>query len=153
MIAISHGIGIKLADAPAGFTELENETEIADRADLPPLYRVFGAMRSADGRWSLPAMTAEGTSTSGSLHLGPIHVVLEAAALEIGAGAAGSANVSIEDWTVTFVARGTHGPFQAEGTAVTGTNGRIGCAVTLRDLGRDGRTVATAVATLRAART
>jgi hypothetical protein len=148
VLAISYGTGIRLADAPAGFQPLDLPPEIADRPDLPPLPQVFGACRRPDGRWALPAMTPENLSTSGSLHLGPIHIVLEAAATELAAQAAGT-TLRIEDWTVMFVARGTDGPFVVDGAVSAGASGRIACRLLLRDQGRDSRIVASAVALFR----
>jgi hypothetical protein len=148
VLAISCGTGIRLADAPAGFQPLDLPPEIADRPDLPPLSQVFGAGRRPDGQWELPVMTPENISTSGSLHLGPIHVVLEAAATELAAQAGGE-DIRIEDWTVMFVARGTDGPFVVDGAVSAGANGRIGCRLSLRDRGRGDRIVASAVAMFR----
>ncbi|HEX4505433.1 MAG TPA: hypothetical protein VH722_06855 [Alphaproteobacteria bacterium] len=149
VLAISYGSGIRLADAPAGFQPLDLPPDIEDRPGLPPLTQVFGAGRRPDGVWALPAMTPENMSTSGSLHLGPTHIVLEAAATELAEQHAGTNAIRIEDWTVMFVARGTNGPFVVEGTVSTGNYGRIACSLSLRDQGRDGRTVATAVAMYR----
>jgi hypothetical protein len=150
LIATSYGTGIRLADAPPGFTPLETTPEIADRPDLPPLHAMFGARRLAEGQWELPAMTAESMSTSGSLHLGPIHVAFEAAAAELAARQADTDRIRAEDWHVMFVARGTHGPFRVEGEAGKGNLGRIACNLTLRDAGRGDRIVASLVATFRA---
>jgi hypothetical protein len=149
VLAISYGTGIRLADAPTGFQPLDLPPEIEDRADLPPLPQVFGARRRPDEQWELPAMTAENMSTSGSLHLGPTHVVLEAAATELAVRDAGTAALRIEDWTVMFVARGTDGPFVVDGVVSDGNYGRIACRLSLRDQGRGNRIVASAVAMFR----
>jgi hypothetical protein len=150
LIAISYGTGIRLGDTPPGFKPLDLAPEIPDRPDLPPLHAVFGARRQPDGRWELPAMTPENMSTSGSLHLGPIHVAFEAAAMEMAARQAGTEAIHVEDWTVMFVARGTNGPFTIDGVVGAGNRGRIACRLALRDLGRENRIVATLVATIRA---
>ena len=150
LIAISYGTGIRLGDTPPGFKPLDMAPEIPDRPDLPPLHAVFGARRQPDGRWELPPMTPETMSTSGSLHLGPIHVAFEAAAAEMAAAQAGTDAIRAEDWTVMFVARGTNGPFAIDGKASAGNLGRITCRLSLRDRGRDNRIVATLVATFRA---
>jgi hypothetical protein len=150
VLAISYGTGIKLADTPPGFETLELPPEIADSPDLPPLWQVFGAQKRPDGQWELPAMMPENMSTSGSLHLGPTHVVLEAAATELAARHAGTDAVRVEDWTVMFVARGTDGPFVVDGAASSGGYGRIACRLSLRDQGRGSRIVASAVAMFRA---
>jgi hypothetical protein len=149
VLAISYGTGIKLADTPPGFEPLALPPEIADSPALPPLWQVFGAGRRADGQWELPPMAPENMSTSGSLHLGPIHVVLEAAATELAARHAGTDAIRVEDWTVMFVARGTDGPFVVDGAVSSGGYGRIACRLSLRDQGRDNRIVASAVAIFR----
>jgi hypothetical protein len=151
LIAIAHGTGVKLAGTPEGYgyTPIPLAPEIADSPNLPPLHRVFGARKRPDGKWALPRMTPETMSTSGSLHLGPTHIVLETAAVEMAAEAAGTNLLRIEDWTVMFTARGTDGPFVVEGEASAGSLGRIACRLSLRDEGRDGRVVASAVAAFR----
>jgi hypothetical protein len=151
ILAISHGTGVKLGDAPPGFQPVETGPEIEDGPSLPPLYEPFGAVRDAAGTWTLPKLMPRIASTSGSLHIGPIHIVLEAAATDLAAQKAGADALQVEDWHVAFVARGTDGPFVVEGTAVTGSLGRIACRMALRDMGRDGRVVATAVAMFRGA--
>jgi hypothetical protein len=150
LLAISHGTGIKLGAAPPGFRPLETTPEIEDGPHLPPLHAVFGARRLTDGTWQLPRMTPESMSTSGSLHLGAIHVAFEAAATEMAAKHAGTDALQVEDWAVTFVARGTDGPFTIGGTVHAGNLGRIACRLALRDHGRENRIVATLVATFRA---
>jgi hypothetical protein len=149
VLAISYGTGIRLGDTPPGFVPLELPPDIPDSPALPPLTQVFGAAKRLDGQWTLPAMTPENMSTSGSLHLGPIHIVLEAAATELAARHAGSDAIRIEDWTVMFVARGTDGPFVVDGAVSSGGYGRIACRLSLRDAGRGGRIVASAVAVFR----
>ena len=151
VLALSYGTGIRLADAPAGFQPLDLPPDIEDRPGLPPLTQVFGAARRPDGVWELPAMTPENMSTSGSLHLGPTHVVLEAAAAELAEREAGTNALRVEDWTVMFVARGTDGPFVVDGAVSTGGYGRIACRLSLRDQGRGNRIVASAVAVYRRA--
>ncbi len=151
LIAISHGTGVKLADAPGGFKPVEPGPEIDDAPDLPPLHAVFGGKRRAEGIWELPTLGGSIASTSGSLHIGPIHIILEAAATELAAGGAKTQALQIEDWNVSFVARGTHGPFVADGMATAAGSGRIAVRLTLRDEGRQGRVIASAVAIFRPA--
>jgi hypothetical protein len=151
VLAISHGTGVKLGDAPPGFTPIETGPEIEDGPSLPPLHSVFGAVRAVDGSWTLPKLTPRIASTSGSLHVGPIHIVFEAAAADMAAAKAWTDPLQITDWHVAFVARGTDGPFVVEGAAVPGAYGGVACRLLLRDQGRDGRVVATAVAAFRKA--
>ncbi len=147
VLAISHGMGIKLGDAPSGFTPVETGPEIEDGPSLPPLHEPFGAVRDTDGVWTLPKLTPRIASTSASLHVGPIHIVLEAAATDLATQCAGTDALQVQDWHVSFVARGTDGPFMVEGNAIHGALGRIACRLALRDQGRDGRVVATVVGT------
>ena len=146
ILAISHGMGVKLGAAPPGFQPVDPGPAIEDGPSLPPLHTVFGAYRRADGIWELPELTARTASTSGSLHIGPIHIILEAAATDLVAQMAGTDAVQIEDWSVDFVSRGTHGPFIVDGVVAGGKAGRVACRLALRDQGRDSRIVASAVA-------
>lgn len=150
VIAIASGMGIKLGEAPPGFQPIDLPPDIPDSADLPPLHEAFGARRRRPGEWELPELDAKMASTSASLHLGPIHVVLEAAAIDLAAELAGTDRLQVEDWQVMFVAPGTVGPFVAYGRAVAGRLGSIACRLMLRDEGRDGRAVTSALATFRA---
>jgi hypothetical protein len=151
VLAIAHSVGIRLGDAPPGFRPVETGPEIADDPSLPPLHTVFGASRGAGGSWSLPALNPRIASTSGSLHIGPIHIVLEAAAGALAAQTLGTDRIQAEDWHVSFVARGTDGPFVTQGACSVGGLGRAACRLTLRDQGRDDRVVASVVAVFRAA--
>lgn len=135
VLALSRGTGIKLAAAPPeGGTFFELGDEIPDGPDLPPLTEAFGA-RCEDGVWSLPALNADTSSTSGSLHLGPIHILLEAAATEAAMAQAGGAAVQVEEWEVMFVGRGSVGPFVAAVDGAYRAGARIGVRVSLRDAG------------------
>lgn len=147
VIAVSRGVGIKLGEAPPqGGEPFPLPDEIADAPDLPPLTTVFGAIRDDMGVWSLPPLRPAHRSTSGSLHLGPIHVLMEAAATELAATRASPAALQICGWEVMFISPGLTGPFVASGEVRVGRAGRIGCDITLVDAGRDGRIVATAAA-------
>jgi hypothetical protein len=113
------------------------------------LHEAFGARRRAEGGWVLPELDARLGSTSGSLHHGATQVVLEAAAMELAANAAGTDALQIEDWTVMFVARGTVGPFVSTGDVVHGGLDRFACRMTLRDEGNGNRVIASALAVFR----
>src|ERR1700738_3496955 len=78
----------------------------------PPRRVVWGGQPPADG-WRLPALTSRHASTSASLHLGPIHVVFEAAAMELAAELAGTDTVQVRDWDVHFLSPGRVGPVLA----------------------------------------
>ena len=149
VIALSTGVGLSLGDAPEGYVKIDNPPlDIVDSPDLPPLHEVFGARRRSRDPWELPALTAELASPDAALHIGPQHIVLEAAAEDLARGE-NDEPLQIEDWYVMFVARGTVGPFRTTGQAFSGTDGRIGVRVDLVDTARADRVVSTAAATFR----
>ena len=149
IVAVTRGMGVKLAAAPAGYEYVDPGPGVPDSPDLPPLHEAFGARRRAEGVWALPELDAQLGSTSGSLHHGATQVVLEAAAMELVAGSAGTDALQVDDWSVMFVARGTVGPFVTTGDVVHGDVGRLACRTTLRDEGNGGRVIASALAVFR----
>src|ERR1700733_7291094 len=162
IIALISGTGVSLGAAPSGFRPVDLPPDLP-KEDLPPLHIVFGARRDPDG-WRLPELTTRLASTSASLHLGPIHVVCEAAASEAAADAlardeAHNANqgelehgpqtateMQVEDWEVHFVAPGRKGPFIARAEAWRGSPGRLVSRFTLCDEGMEGAIVASGTA-------
>jgi hypothetical protein len=166
IIALTSGTGVSLGAAPSGFRPVDLPPDLPE-VDLPPLHVVFGARRDPDG-WRLPELTTRLASTSASLHLGPIHVVCEAAAAEA-AGAVALAGheirpasegeleygpenrteVQVEDWEVHFVAPGRRGPFFARAEAWSGPAGRILSRFTLCDEGVEDAVVASGTAAFR----
>jgi hypothetical protein len=151
LIAVTTGVGIKLGDAPPSFRPVDLPPETPDTADLPALHVVFGAQRDPDG-WRLPALTSRLASTSASLHLGPIHVVFEAAATELAAKLIGADTVQVEDWDVHFAAPGRAGPFLVLTNGSAGPGGRVVVRFTLVDEGRGRAVVAAGAATFRTSR-
>jgi hypothetical protein len=149
IIAVTTGVGVKLDDAPPSFQPVDLPPDMPDTDDLPLLHVVFGARRDSDG-WRLPALTPRLASTSASLHLGPIHVVFEAAAIELAAELAAADTVQVEDWDVHFVAPGRAGPFLVLTDGSAGPGGRVVVRFTLIDEGRDRAVVAAGVAAFRA---
>ena len=150
VIALSEGMGVSIGTPPEGFEPVDNPPiEVEDSPDLPPLHLVFGARRRPDGAWELPPLSDELSSPDAALHLGPIHVVLEAAATELAAARAGTDALQVESWHVMFTARGKVGPFRVAGEAAGGPGGgrRLGCRLSLHDEGNGDRVVATASAT------
>src|ERR1700694_2121144 len=145
VIAITTGVGVTLGDAPQSFRPVDVPPQMPDTADLPPLHVVFGARRSSAG-WRLPALTSRHASTSASLHLGPIHVVFEAAAMELAAELARTDTVQVRDWDVHFVSPGRTGPFLVRTGGWAGPEGRVAVRFTLLDEGRDGVVVAAGAA-------
>jgi hypothetical protein len=148
-IAITTGIGVTLGDAPPGFTPVDLPPELPDTDDLPALHIVFGAKRDADG-WRLPRLDARTASTSASLHIGPIHIAFEVAAMERASEVAGTDALQAENWDVHFVAPGTVGPFLVLVDALMGHDRRVGCRLTLVDEGNQHRVVAVGAGTFRA---
>jgi hypothetical protein len=152
VIALSQGMGVSIGEPPPGFEAVDNPPlDVEDSPTLPPLHAVFGARRRDDGGWELPPLSDDLASPDAALHLGPIHVVLEAAAMELAARAAGTDALQVEDWHVMFVARGKVGPFRVSGDAMAGGLGRIGCRLSLHDEGNADRVVSTASAAFRPA--
>jgi hypothetical protein len=145
VIAITAGVGVTLGDAPQSFQPVDVPPQMPDTADLPPLHVVFGARRSSDG-WRLPALTSRHASTSASLHLGPIHVVFEAAATELAAELAQTDAVEVRDWDVHFVSPGRTGPFRVYTDGWAGPDGRVMVRFTLVDEGRDDVVIASGAA-------
>ncbi len=147
VIAVTHGIGIKLGEAPAeGAEPFPLPEGIADRPDLPPLIAVFGGWKS-DGHWRLPALLPQNRSTSGTLHLGPMHLAFDAAADEIAA----AQGTRVMDWQVLFLSGGTDGPFRVDVKPIPATGPARVLELTMVDEGRGNRLVASASASLVAA--
>jgi hypothetical protein len=148
-IAVTTGIGVTLGQPPPGFRPIDPPPQAPDDADLPSLRVAFGAARDPDG-WRLPELGPRHASTSASLHLGPIHVVFEAAAMEAVAARTRTHDIQVEDWGVHFVSPGTVGPFLVRTEALSGRGPRVAARLTLVDEGRDERVVAVGAATFRA---
>jgi hypothetical protein len=164
VIAITSGTGVTLGEAPPGFQPVDLPPDLRD-SPLPPLPVVFGARRDPEG-WRLPELSTRLASTSASLHLGPIHVVCEAAAIDAAlqaaeiprrSGAHGdeiaskskSGVLQIEDWEVHFAAPGRKGPFLVRAEAWPGPVGRLLVRFTLLDEGNADTIVATGTAAFR----
>jgi hypothetical protein len=166
LIALTSGTGVSLGEAPPGFRPVDLPPGLPD-GRLPPLPVVFGARRDPDG-WRLPELTTQLASTSASLHLGPIHVVCEAAAHEAACAAAATspsvkrtgsresekgaipeAVLQAEDWEVHFVAPGRKGPFLVRTESWRGPAGRFFCRFALLDEGSEDVVVATGAAAFR----
>jgi hypothetical protein len=150
VIAISEGMGVSLGGTPGHYEKVDNPSiAIEDSPDLPPLHQVFGAVRSPDGVWQLPELSIEMASPDAALHLGPQHIVLEVAATESAAAAAGTDRLQIESYHCMFVARGKVGPFRATAAAFAGNGGQVGTRMTLNDEGNEDRVVTSATALFR----
>ena len=149
VIALVEGQGVRIGTPPEGLTKMEEDRlEIADSPDLPSLWEAFGAFRRADGHWALPESAEELASPDAALHIGPQHVLLETAAIDLAAVLTGTDRLQMQTWHVMFLARGKAGPFRVDGEAVHGTAGKVGVRLTLHDEGADDRRVTSASAIL-----
>lgn len=150
VIAFTEGQGVSLGTPPEGLERMpENRLEIVDSPDLPPLWKVFGGSRRDDGHWVLPELSVEMASPDAALHIGPQHIVLEAAAIDAVAQLAGTDMLQMESWHVMFLARGKTGPFRVDTEAVRGKGGKVGARMVLHDEGNEDRPVTSASAVFR----
>jgi hypothetical protein len=149
VIAFIEGQGASIGTPPEGLERMDVEEAqlvIEDSADLPPLWQVFGALQRDDGHWILPELRAEFASPDAALHIGPQHVVLEAAAVDLAAERAGTRRLQVESWHVMFLARGKVGPFRVEGTAYRTGDGPVGVRMLIHDEGNGDRAITSAAA-------
>ncbi len=153
VIAISTGSGVSLGDVPPGFEPVDNPvTELPDSPNLPALRDVFGVVPVAgnpDGSLQIESVTPALSSPHSALHLGPINIALEAAAMDALKRADPAANFQVEHWTVLMVKPGYHGPFVAEATVVGRGGSRVGVEATMTDRGNGDRIIATVSAAFR----
>ena len=131
VIAFIDGQGATIGIPPEGLERMdveESKLVIEDSPSLPPLWQVFGASRRADGHWMLPELTTEFASPDAALHIGPQHMVLETAAIDLAAELAGTRRMGVQSWHVMFLARGKVGPFRVDGSAYPGARRQGGRA-------------------------
>ncbi|OBF12544.1 hypothetical protein A5730_03040 [Mycobacterium sp. ACS4054] len=149
VIAFNEGQGAIIGIPPEGLGRMDvsgTELVIEDSPDLPPLWQAFGASRRNDGHWVLPELSTELASPDAALHIGPQHVVLETAAIDLAAGIAGTRKLQVVSWHVMFMSRGKVGPFRVEGVAHRGGPGRVGVRMLLHDEGKADKAVTSAAA-------
>jgi hypothetical protein len=155
VIAYIDSQGVSIGDVPPGLQKFDDQPilEIEDSPDLPPLWQVFGASRRDDGHWILPELSLELASPDAALHLGPQHIVLETAAIDLASELVGTDRLQVQTWFVMHLARGKVGPFRVDGVAGRGVDGsgRVGVQLTLTDEGSDNRTVTSASVVFRPA--
>jgi hypothetical protein len=150
VIAFTEGQGVSIGRPPEGLQKIpEDKIVIVDSPDLPPLWKVFGASKRADGKWVLPELSLELASPDAALHLGPQHIVLETAATDMAAALVGTDRLQMSTWHVMFMARGKRGPFRVEGEAVRGVGDQVGVRMLLIDEGDEDRSVTCASAMMR----
>lgn len=148
VIAFNEGQGATIGVPPQGLDRMDvsgTEIVIEDSPDLPPLWQAFGASKRRDGHWMLPPLSLELASPDAALHIGPQHVVLETAAIDLAAAVAGTRRLQVLSWHVMFMARGKVGPFRVEGTAHPGP-GKVGVRMLLHDEGNGDAAVTSAAA-------
>jgi len=151
VIAFIDGQGASIGTPPEGLERMDVEDSdlaIEDSPDLPPLWQAFGASRRPDGHWTLPSLTPELASPDAALHIGPQHVVLETAAIDLAAVVAGTRRLQVQNWHVMFLARGKVGPFRVDGTTHHGPGGRIGVRLLIHDEGNADRAITSGSAVL-----
>jgi hypothetical protein len=149
VIAFNEGQGAIIGIPPEGLGRMDvsgTEIVIEDSPELPPLWKAFGASRRGDGHWILPQLSSELASPDAALHIGPQHVVLETAAIDLAAGVAGTRKLQVVSWHVMFMSRGKVGPFRVEGTAHGRGSGRVGVRMLLHDEGNGDKAVTSSAA-------
>lgn len=151
VIAFIHGQGAVIGTPPEGLAKMDvtgAELVVEDSPELPPLWQAFGASKRNDGNWMLPELKLELASPDAALHIGPQHVVLETAAIDLAAELAGTRKLQVQSWHVMFMARGKVGPFRVEGTAHCGATGSIGIRMLIHDEGNGDRPITAGSAVL-----
>ena len=123
VIAYTEGQGVSIGTPPEGLQKMDLDEPtivIEDSPDLPPLWQVFGAL-AARRRPLDPARARDRVaSPDAALHIGPQHIVLETAAIDVAAGLVGTDLLQVQSWHVMFLARGKVGPFRVDGEADRG---------------------------------
>jgi hypothetical protein len=149
VIAFNEGQGAIIGVPPEGLGKMDvsgTELVIEDSPDLPPMWQAFGASRRPDAHWQLPALSVELASPDAALHIGPQHVVLETAAIDLAADAVGTRKLQVVSWHVMFMSRGKVGPFRVDGSAHVGGSGKVGVRMLLHDEGNADKAVTSAAA-------
>lgn len=143
-LALIEGQGVSIGTPPEGLERMEaNPLEVVDSPDLPPLRQVFGGYRRPDGRWGLPQLSVEVASPDAALHIGPQFVMLETAAIDAAAAAAGTDRLQGVSCHVMFMARGKSGPFRLDTEPIPG-DGAVAVRVLMHDEGVDDRVITAA---------
>jgi hypothetical protein len=149
VIAFNEGQGAIIGVPPEGLGKMDvsgAELVIEDSPELPPLWKAFGASKRADNSWQLPPLSEELASPDAALHIGPQHVVLETAAIDLAADAVGTRRLQMVSWHVMFMSRGKVGPFRVDGSAHAGGPGKVGVRMLLHDEGNADKAVTSAAA-------
>jgi acyl-coenzyme A thioesterase PaaI-like protein len=142
VLALIEGQGVSLGKPPEGLQKMEvDNIEVVDSPDLPPLWQVFGGSRRPDGRWALKELSAEVASPDAALHIGPQFVILETAAADAAADAAGTDQLQGTSCHVMFLARGKAGPFRVETEPISGPDGVVAVRVVMYDEGNGDKAI------------
>ena len=149
VLALGTNSAAVMGPAPEGYHYVPPGPGMPDSPSLPPLWEAFGGRRRPGGGYEIPALTGHLGSTSGSLHFGPTIVLMEAAATEAAAAAAGTDRVRATQLTAAFLKRGTTGPFVTDVEVVSSTADAIACRTSMRDDGVTGRVIAVGTVVLR----
>ncbi|GAD48800.1 hypothetical protein NT2_04_02120 [Caenibius tardaugens NBRC 16725] len=145
IIAVACGSGVSLGDVPPGFEPVDNPLDaVVDAPDMPSLRDAFGITADPGGGLAIAGVTPEIATPHATLHLGPIAIALEGAAMDAAACVAGGDAFQAESGTVLMVKPGTVGPFVATAAVVNPQGTRIAVEAQLADQGMAGRIVATA---------
>ncbi|OCC23933.1 hypothetical protein MB02_08945 [Croceicoccus estronivorus] len=145
VIATAIGNGVSLSDVPPGFEPVDNPVEeIVDSPAMPSLRKVFGIQRIGNDALAIEKVTPELASPHSALHLGPINIALEAAAMDELERMTQSQAYQIESYTVLMVKPGYAGPFAATATVSSTDGDRVAVEATLVDRGAGDRMIATA---------
>lgn len=140
VLALIEGQGVSIGTPPGGLERMEaNPLEVVDSPDLPPLWQVFGGYRRPDSHWGLPELAVEVASPDAALHIGPQFVILETAAVDRAAEAAGTDRLQGVSSHVMFLARGKVGPFRVETEPMPGAGGMVAVRTVMHDEGVDDR--------------
>ena len=140
---------MSLGDVPPGFEPVDNPiTELEDGPHLPALRDVFGVVALPDGGLQIDKVTPAVSSPHSALHLGPINIALEAAAMDEIGRVVGTLDVQVESWNVLMVKPGYLGPFVAH-AEVLGSGQCVGVQATMTDEGSNGRIIASVSASFR----
>lgn len=145
VIALTEGQGISIGTPPEGLEKMPvDPIDIVDGPDLPPLWQVFGGHKRDNGHWALPELAVEVASPDAALHIGPQFVILETAAADAAAEAAGTDALQGLSSHVMFLARGKVGPFRVDTQVLPGAAGTVAVRATLYDEGAGGKAVTAA---------
>jgi hypothetical protein len=133
VLALIEGQGVSIGTPPGGLERMEaNPLE-------PQRWQVFGGHCRPDGHWGLPELAVEVASPDAALHIGPQFVILETAAVDRAAEAAGTARLQGVSSHVMFLARGKTGPFRVETEPMLGADGVVAVRAVMHDEGVDDR--------------